>query len=584
MLAEGQRLAAAGSDVVVALVETHGRPALDEVMAGLEVIPRRSIAYRGTSFTELDVNAVLARRPAVALVDELAHSNVPGSRRDRRWQDVDELLRAGIDVVTTLNVQHLAGLHDAVERITGVRQREFVPEAVVLAADRLDFVDADPGLVLRRLGREQSGPAEPRSPAGGGFFDPDRMEALRRLALTWLGEHGLGPVQTQPTGGAARPDPVVVALAPGAPAEQVVRRAAELAASRGAPLVGVCVRDTTGIGAAVARGSQGLERMLAEFGGRYAEVSGTDIALALARFAGREHAAVLVIGDTSHSRGRRLVHGSIARRTLRLVGPTEVYVVPPGTYRHGATSGADERTAAREGVALPPRRRLIAWVLAVVAPVALMAALSPVRSSLGLSGALVCALLAVVGVALAGGVGAAMLATVVAVASADFFFTVPYYSLRVTHLIDVIALLVFAAVGAVIGVLVHVLAARPGRRHAPRPRPTSWPGWWPGNLTEPPKPPAELMAELRAAFDLDAVGILSRDEDGWRVLAGAGGPLPGDPDSAQFAAEIAPGRVLVMSGAALTASDTHLLRVFAAELMLARRHAQLAALEAVAEP
>lgn len=105
-----------------------------------------------------------------------------------------------------------------------------------------------------------------------------------------------------------------------------------------------------------------------------------------------------------------------------------------------------------------------------------------------------------------------------------------------------------------------------------------------GNLTEPPKPPAELMAELRAAFDLDAVGILSRDEDGWRVLAGAGGPLPGDPDSAQFAAEIAPGRVLVMSGAALTASDTHLLRVFAAELMLARRHAQLAALEAVAEP
>ena len=588
MLAEGKRLAAAGADVVVALVETNGRAALDEVAAGLEIIPRRDIAYRGSRFAELDVDAVLARNPDVALVDELAHSNVPGSRRDKRWQDVDELLRAGIDVVTTLNIQHLADLHDAVERVTGARQREFVPEPVVLAADRVDFVDAEPQVVLRRLTREQPGFAGSRSPTGRRFFDPVRMEALRELALSWLGQHGLGPrgpAQPRPAAsGVPLTGPVVVALAPGAPAEQVVRRAAELAASRGLPLVGVSVRDTSGIGAAVARGSTSLERMLAEFGGRYAEVGGTDIAGELARFAEREHAGVLVIGDTSHSRGRRLVHGSIARRTLRLVGSIEIYVVPPGSHRRGAAPGPDKRTAVRQRVALPPRRRLVAWVLAVLAPVALMAALSPARASIGLSGALVCALLAVVAVALVGGVGAAMLATALAVASADFFFTVPYYSLRVAHLIDVLALIVFAVVGAVIGVLVHVLTGRARQTARSQAEADQLARLVASALAEPRRPPAGLVAELRATFDLDTVGILSRSGDGWQVLAAAGGPLPGHPDAAQFAAEIAPGRVLVMSGAALTASDIHLLRVFCAELLLARRRAQLEVLGSHRQP
>jgi len=584
MLAEGERLSALGTDVVVALVETHGRETLDQLAAGLETVPRRRIAYRGTSFGELDTDTVLARHPAVALVDELAHSNVPGSRREKRWQDVDELLRAGIDVVTTLNVQHLAGLHDAVEQITGVRQREFVPEAVVLTADRVDFVDADPRIVLRRLARGQADPANPANPqfpARDGFYDPGRLDALRQLALAWLSDHHLGPVPSQPaTGTAALPGPVVVALAPGAPAEQVVRRAAELAALRRAPLVGVCVRDTSGVGAAAGRGPQDLERMLAEFGGRYAEVGGTDIALELARFTEREHGGVLVIGDTSHSRGRRLLHGSIARRTLRLIGPVEVYIVPPQAYRHSAGPAANERPAARERAALPPRRRLIAWVLAVVMPVALMAALSPARSSIGLSGALVCALLAVVAAALAGGVGAALLATAFAVVSADFFFTVPYYSLRVTHLIDVLALIVFAVVGAVIGVLVHILAGRASQTARAQAEADQLARLVAGTVAEPHKPLAELAAELRATFDLDAVGILSRAGDRWQVLAGAGGPLPDHPDAAQFAAEIAPGRVLVMSGAGLTAADTHLLGVFAAELRLARRRAQQETLEA----
>lgn len=572
MLAEARRLAAAGSDVVVGLVETHDRRELDEIAAGLKVLPRRDVAYRGTTFGELDTSAILACHPDVVLVDELAHSNVPGSRREKRWQDVLELLSAGIDVLTTLNVQHLAGLHNAIEQVTGVQQRESVPDAVVLGASRVDFIDVPPQVVLQRLDRQGAGPTNE------GFFDIGRMEALRRLALTWLANHDLGPAPGQPASQAAA-SPVVVALAPGTPADRVVRRAAELAVLRHAPLVGVCVRDTSGVGAAVTRRAPDLEHMLAEFGGRYAEVGGTDIALELARFAEREHAGVLVIGDTSHSRGRRMVHGSIARRTLRHAGPIEVYVVPPATPVGSAAPLASEHASVREPVTLPPRRRVLAWTLAVAAPIVLMAVLVPVRSSIGLSGALVCALLTVVAAALAGGAGPALLATVVAVAAADFFFTVPYYSLRVTYGIDIIALIVFGVVGAVIGVLVHVLAGRAWQTARSQAEADQLARLAASEVIEPRKRPADLVAELRSLFDLDSVGIVSRQEDGWQVLAAAGGPLLADPDAAQFAAEIAPGRVIVMNGAALS-GDARLLRAFTGELLLVRRLAQQRVLEA----
>jgi two-component system, OmpR family, sensor histidine kinase KdpD len=570
MLVEGRRLAALGVDVVVGLLETHGRSGLEEALGDLEVIPEISIDYRGSLFGELDVDAILTRHPAVVLVDELAHTNVPGSRHEKRWQDVHELLSSGIEVITTLNVVHLSELHDAVENITGISQREFVPEALVLAADRIDLVDADPGVVLNRLRSSGS-----RNPTLGVFGDLDRLDMLRRLARTWMIEHNLGASIEAGPAIATLPGPVVVALAPGAPAGRAVRRAAQLAALRHAPLVGVSVRDSTGVGAAITHNAASLERMLAEFGGRYAEVGGTDIAAELAGFAAREGAAVLVIGDTSHSRGHRFLHGSVARRTLRLVGPIEVYVVPPSPVRLRRPVPAEARGPTRRRTALPPRRRAASWLLAVVAPIALMAALTPVRSSVELSGALICGLLAVVCVALVGGVGAALLATAVAVASAAFFFAVPYDSFRVAHLIDAIALIVFAACGGVIGVLVEVLAVgarKAAREHA---QADQFARLLAETLARAQEPTAELAAELRVVFELDAVVILDRDGAGWRLLAGAGEPLPERPEAAGFAAEIATGRVLALSGRALTAPGSDLLQAFTAELLLARRRAQL---------
>jgi two-component system, OmpR family, sensor histidine kinase KdpD len=406
MLAEGRRLASLGVDVVVGLAETSGYDGSGEAQDQLESIPGRSVAGQGRCPRELNVDAVLARRPAVVLVDELAHSNAGGSIRQKRWQDVDELLRAGIDVVTTLDIAHLAELQDAVEQITEVSQREFVPEAVVLAADRIDFIDTEPRVALRRLA-SRPGPAGSPQPAAAKLCDLDRLDLLRRLARTWLSEHDPGQARHDPGAGmAAQPGPVVVGLLAGIPAEPAVRRAAELAALRRAPLVGVCVLDR---GGAAARGWPGLKRLLAQFGGRYTEIGGADSAWELARFAARVGAGVLVIGDPVRPRGRRLVHGSVARRVLGLAGPVEVCVVPSRASHPGAVPAGGRPVTPGARAALPSRPRVLAWLLAAAGPAALM------------------------------------------------------IGLRAAHLIDGPVVIVLAVVGTALGALVHALAHRARR-------------------------------------------------------------------------------------------------------------------------
>ena len=151
MLAEGARRAARGTDVVVALCETHGRTHTELMLEGLEVVPRRRLEHRGSTFEEMDVDAVIARRPKVALVDELAHTNAPGARHEKRWEDLEDLLAAGIDVISTVNIQHLESLNDVVSAITGITQQETVPDQVVRAADQIELVDMSPEALRRRM-------------------------------------------------------------------------------------------------------------------------------------------------------------------------------------------------------------------------------------------------------------------------------------------------------------------------------------------------------------------------------------------------------------------------------------------------
>src|SRR3984885_15816615 len=183
MLAEGPRREERGTDVVLAFAETHGRPQTAAQIDGLEVVPRKRLEYRDAYFEEMDVDAVLARKPQIALVDELAHTNVPGSRNSKRWQDVTELLDAGIDVVSTVNIQHLESLNDVVERITGVVQRETVPDGVVRAADQLELVDMSPEALRRRMAHGNIYAPEKVDGALANYFRLGNLAALRELAL-----------------------------------------------------------------------------------------------------------------------------------------------------------------------------------------------------------------------------------------------------------------------------------------------------------------------------------------------------------------------------------------------------------------
>src|SRR3712207_1903114 len=188
VLGEAHRRLSRGTDVVVGLVETHGRAHTAEQLEGLEILPRAEVTYRGATLSELDVDAVLARRPDVVVIDELAHTNVPGSRHAKRWEDVEQVLDAGISVLTTLNVQHLESLNDVVEQIIGVPQRETVPDAVVRRADQVELVDMSPEALRRRLAHGNVYPAEEVDAAMGGYFRIGNLTALRELALLWLAE------------------------------------------------------------------------------------------------------------------------------------------------------------------------------------------------------------------------------------------------------------------------------------------------------------------------------------------------------------------------------------------------------------
>ena len=220
MLCEGRRRAGRGTDVVVGIVETHGREFTAEQVGDLPVVPRRVIDHRGVQLTEMDTDAVLARHPDVVLVDELAHTNAPGSAHEKRWQDVDQLLDAGIDVITTVNIQHLESLNDVVAAITGIKQTETVPDAVVRAAEQIELVDMTPQALRRRMAHGHIYPADRIDTALGNYFREGNLTALRELALLWVAdrvEEGLDRYRAEHgiKGTWAARDRIVVALTGG---------------------------------------------------------------------------------------------------------------------------------------------------------------------------------------------------------------------------------------------------------------------------------------------------------------------------------------------------------------------------------
>ena len=576
MLNEGWRRHTRGTDVVVGFVETHGRLNTGAQQRDLPVIPRRQLEYRGQVLEEMDLDAILDRHPAVALVDELAHSNVPGSRNEKRWQDINELLDAGIDVISTINIQHLVSLNDVVERITGVAQRETVPDAVVRAADQIELVDMHPEALRRRMAHGNIYPADKVDAALAHYFRPGNLGALRELALLWVTDrvdeelaayrqrYGIEePWETK--------ERIVVAITGAPGGDDLLRRASRIAARVNGELIAVHVRAADGYSHDSPEGLDVHRTLLGDLGGRYAEVTGADVARALADFARAENATQLVLGATGRSRWGELVRGSIINRVIRDVGRVDIHIIsasepgtalPPSPRRH-------------RPLAVPPRRRQLGWIFATAGIAALAATLSVFRSTLELSGALLCLLLAVAGIAAFGGSLPAVAAALTAALMGDFFFTPPYYSFRIQRAGDVVSVLVFFAVAALLSLLVDRQARRAlqvTRAKAEAEALARLAGW---SLVSGAEALPTLVTELRRTFDLDGVAVLAPVDRKWRTVAAAGEAVASRPEDAPFSAELDEGTWLVIAGHALNAEDTPLLAAFVAQLRQAQERIRL---------
>jgi two-component system sensor histidine kinase KdpD len=333
MLNEGHRRSKRGTDVVIGFVESHGRRLTEECVDGLEVVPRKVVDYRGTRFEEMDLDAVLRRHPAVALIDELAHTNVPGSgRHGKRWEDVEELLQAGIDVITTVNIQHLESVADAVEQMTGVAVRERVPDAVVRRADQIELVDSSPEALRRRMVHGNIYPPEKIAQALTNFFRPDNLRALRELALRFLAdeteEELLEHLSRRPPDVVWETRERILIGVTGAPGtDSIVRRAARMAARAKGELYVVHVRgpDTE------SRSSTGriaaLHQLADDVDARWHEVAGDDPGRALMEFAREHQITQIVVGSSARRRWQELTRGgSIVRRIQRLAGAAGIDV------------------------------------------------------------------------------------------------------------------------------------------------------------------------------------------------------------------------------------------------------------------
>ncbi|HYR64435.1 MAG TPA: sensor histidine kinase KdpD [Actinomycetota bacterium] len=581
MLNEGWRSHERGKDVVVGYVETYDRPNTRAQIRDLEVFPRARIEYRGQAFEEMDLDGLLARHPEVALVDELAHTNVPGSRHTKRWEDVEELLDAGINVISTVNVQHLESLNDVVERITGVAQRETIPDAVVRSSDQIELVDMSAEALRRRMAHGNVYPPEKVDAALGNYFREGNLAALRELALMWVADrvdealhdyrqrHGIAmPWETR--------ERVVVAVDGNPEGEHLIRRGARMAARTKGDLLAVHVRSADGLAQPSPEHLGRQRALVAELGGRYLEITGGDVAETLTKFARAENATQLILGAPQKSRWEELIHGSIINRVVRLAGPIDVHVI---SSNEGSAHEVLPRPIRRRHLApLPHRRRQAALLFGLAGAPLVAMVLAPFRDTLGSSGSLLLFLVLIVAVAIMGGALPALTVAVVAFLVADWFFIPPLHTLTIGHPVDALALAVFLIVAVAVSAVGEraarrtVLATRSQAEAEALARLAASSVLSAGEEALP-----NLLSQLRETFGLTAVAVLSPDGAGWQVDAAAGEPVPTRPDDASFSATLEEGSVLALAGGEMVGEDTRLLNSFVAQLRVAQAGRRLQA-------
>jgi two-component system sensor histidine kinase KdpD len=524
MLRSAQQERAGGTDVLVAVVETHGRIETESLLAGLTVLPRRVVDYRGTQLTEMDLEAVLARRPAIALVDELAHTNAPSSRHTKRWQDVVELIEAGIEVHSTLNIQHVDSRADAVRQITGANQQETVPDSVLDLADELELVDVTPETLLERLRDGKVYLGERAAAAREHFFQASHLAALRELALRYTAERVDRQLRELRSGRSRQVvwrsgDRLLVAVGPSPFSTQLVRWTRRMAAAQGAPWVAVHIERSVPLPPAEQRLLERNLDLARELGAEIAVTHDDDIAAALTRTALRHNATQIVVGKPRTRRWlERLRGGTLVDRLIRQGGNIDIYVVPAEESRPARPFASLDR-----GLRSAPSEYV--WTAGTVAGITLAGLLLPQDTYLAVG---LVYLLAVILLSVRVGRGPVLAAGVLSALLWDFLFIPPRFTFYIGKIEDAALFGTYFVVALVTGHLTSRIRAQAHQERRREERATAL-FELTRSLAEAQTLDEAVFAALRQADRLFAArsALLLRDHDG-RLVPHFAGSYPLD--------------------------------------------------------
>jgi two-component system sensor histidine kinase KdpD len=456
MLGEAHRRLERGTDVVAAVVETHGRKKTADLIDGIELVPPKYIEYRGKRFGELDVEAVLRRQPQVVLVDELAHTNTPGSKNPKRWQDVDELLDAGITVISTVNVQHLESLNDVVTQITGIEQQEKVPDEVVRAADQIELVDITPEALRRRLAHGNVYAPERVDAALSNYFRQGNLTALRELALLWLADQVDAALEKyradkKITATWEARERVVVAVTGGPESETLVRRASRIASKSSAELMVVHVVRGDGLSGLSAPQMGKVRELATSLGATLHTVVGDDVPSALLDFARDENATQLVLGTSRRSRWARIFDEGIGASVVQQSGKIDVHMV---THEEAKPGFSWSRLS-------PRQQHVVSWLAAIVVPSLICTVtVAWLDRFMGIGGESAVFFIGVLVVALLGGVAPAVLSALLSGLLLNYYLIEPRHTFTIAEPDSAVTIVVLLLVAIAVAVLVDGAASR----------------------------------------------------------------------------------------------------------------------------
>ncbi|MFE9602204.1 ATP-binding protein [Streptomyces hokutonensis] len=567
MLSEAHRRIERGTDCVVAFVEHHNRPRTEVMLHGLEEIPRRELAYRDTTFSEMDVDAVLARHPEVALVDELPHTNIPGSRNAKRWQDIEELLAAGIDVISTVNIQHLESLGDIVESITGVRQQETVPDEVVRRADQIELVDMSPPALRRRMAHGNIYKPDKVDAALSNYFRPGNLTALRELALLWLADRVDAYLQEYRSehrvsaiwGSRER---IVVGLTGGPEGRTLIRRAARLAEKgAGGEVLALYISRSDGLTSASPKELAQQRTLVEDLGGTFHQVVGENVPVALLDFARGVNATQIVLG-VSRRKGWQYVFGpGVGSTVARDSGPDlDVHLITHDEAGKGR--GLPVNRGARLG-----RARIVGgWLAGIGGPLLLTWLLSSVAPEVGLANDMLLYLSLTVAAALLGGLLPALASAAVGSLLLNWYFTPPVHTFTIADPKNIVAIAIFVAVAVSVASVVD-LAARRTHQAARLRAESEILSFLAGNVLRGETSLEALLERVRETFGMESAALLERagDVEPW-TCAGSVGPRPcQNPEDADVDVPVGDHMALALSGRVLPAEDRRVLAAFAAQ-------------------